>query len=161
MFKSFWSQPKLAFLLRSKRNNFHVALFLFEQSDFSEDQILGEFWFCFVALQVLSCIACFHSCFFKMTLCPVSSLSSCSMPACHSSSGFKLGLPSLFPYCFITFHLQLLVLSRLNLTWIRFMVSLWKRDRLSTKLMAISVCLGCDLHVDFGKKKQICNKCEW
>lgn len=71
-----------------------------------------------------------------------------------------LGFSSLFPYCFITFHLQLLVLSRLNLTWNRFMVSQCKEGRLSTKMIVISECLGCDLHVDFWIN-QICYRCEW
>ncbi len=42
------------------------------------------------------------------------------------------------------------------------MVSQWKGDRLSTKknkkkLMAISECLGCDLHVGFWSTKSVLN----
>lgn len=79
-------------------------------------------------------LAWFHSSLFLVTLCPVAPPSSCSLPARYCNRGFRLFFQLSLLNPFTTFHLQLLVLFRLNLARIRFMVSQEKggRPRLRT-----------------------------
>lgn len=105
-----------------------------------------------------ACLACFHSCFFPMTLCPLSStISALYWPV---AVVVVLGC-RFFLLCFFTVsslsHLQLLVLSRLSLTWIRFMVSQWEGTALHRTvgyLGVFRVWSACRFW------NQICCKCE-